>query len=246
MTAFLVEISMPALLRRPLYLQVCDLMADRIATRGWKSGSALLNEGDLAREFGVSAGTVRKALERLEQIGLIARRQGRGSFVRDERSGELAGRFATIRKPDGGSIGVNIGSMAIDGGAATAEECVRLQLAEGEAIWRIRRVLLDGDVPFMFEKASMPAGLFPGLEQQSHAAEGIALLARHFGILLGKGTENVVVQSASAEVSQVLGVAEGALVVVLDRVVLALDGRPIEWRMGWCNLAGKYYQAQLC
>jgi DNA-binding GntR family transcriptional regulator len=42
-----------------------------------------------------------------------------------------------------------------------------------------------------------------------------------------------------------LGVAEGAIVVVLDRVILALDGRPIEWRIGWCNLAGKHYQVQI-
>jgi hypothetical protein len=40
-------------------------------------------------------------------------------------------------------------------------------------------------------------------------------------------------------------VAEGAIVVVLDRVILALDGRPVEWRMGWCNLIGKHYRAQI-
>jgi GntR family transcriptional regulator len=68
--------AMPAFLRRSLYLQVCDVMADRIATRGWKPGSGLPNEGDLAREFGVSAGPVRKARERLDQTGLITRRCG--------------------------------------------------------------------------------------------------------------------------------------------------------------------------
>jgi hypothetical protein len=39
--------------------------------------------------------------------------------------------------------------------------------------------------------------------------------------------------------------AEGATVVVLDRVILAHDGRPIERRIGWCNLAGKHYRAQI-
>src|SRR5262249_11342169 len=156
---------MPAFSRRPLYLQLCDVMADRIATRAWRPGNALPNEGDLAREFGVSAGTVRKALERLDQTGLITRRQGRGSFVCDLASGDLAGRFATIRRPDGGSVDVNVGSMATERGAATTEECARLGLAEGESVWRIHRVLLDGDVPFMIEKASMPAAFFPGLEQ---------------------------------------------------------------------------------
>jgi GntR family transcriptional regulator len=125
-------------------------------------------EGDLAREFGVSAGTVRKALERLEQTGLITRRQGRGSFVCDLTSGELAGRFATIRKQDGGSLVANVRTMEIERGAATTEECARLRLAAQEHVWRIRRVLVDGDVPFMIEKVSMPAAIFPRLEQQSN------------------------------------------------------------------------------
>src|SRR5215813_8540747 len=94
--------GMPAFSRRPLYLQLCDLMVDRIATRAWRPGNALPNEGNLAREFGVSPGTVRKALDRLEQMRLITRRQGRGSFVCDLTSGALVDRFATIRIADGG------------------------------------------------------------------------------------------------------------------------------------------------
>jgi GntR family transcriptional regulator len=69
--------------------------------------------------------------------------------------------------------------------------------------------------------------------------KGLSLLARNFGILLGKGSERIVTQSALAEASGVLRLTEGSLVMVLDRVILTLDGRPIEWRMGWCNLAGK-------
>lgn len=236
---------MPAFSRRPLYLQLCDVMADRIATKAWKPGGALPSEGDLAREFGVSPGTVRKALERLEHMRLITRRQGRGSFVCDLTSGELVDRFATIRGADGGKVAAKVGSVEIERVAATAEECARLCLAQGDPIYRVRRVLLAGDVPFMIEKASMPAALFPGLEQQDTLAGQVALLARHFGILLGKGSERIATELASREVSESLGVAEGAIVVVLDRVILALDGRPIEWRMGWCNFAGKLYRAQI-
>src|SRR5262245_42346981 len=236
---------MPAFSRRPLYLQLCDVMADRIATSAWKPGSALPNEGDLAREFGVSPGTVRKALDRLEQMCLITRRQGRGSFVCDLTSGALVDRFATIRIADGGSIVAKVGSVEIEQVVATAEECARLGLAQGDQVYRIRRIVFAGDMPFMIEKASLPAALFPGLEQQDTHAEQLALLARHFGVLLGQGSERIATALASREVAQALGVAEGAIVVVLDRVILALDGRPIEWRMGWCNLAGKHYRAQI-
>lgn len=236
---------MSALSRRPLYLQLCDMMASRIATSAWKPGSALSDEGDLAREFGVSPGTVRKALELLEQTRLITRRQGHGSFVCDLTSGESVDRFATIRRPNDGSVTANVGSLEIEGAIATEEECARLWLAAGDPVHRIRRVLLDDDAPFMIEKATVPAALFPGLEQQKNAAERIGLLAARFGVLLSKGSEHIVTQPASAEVAEVLGIAEGALVIVLDRVILALDGRPVEWRVGWRNLAGKCYQAQI-
>jgi GntR family transcriptional regulator len=237
---------MPTFSRRPLYVQLCDLMADRIATRAWKPGSVLPNEVELARELGVSPGTVRKALERLEQMRLITRRQGRGSFVCDLTSGELVDRFATIRGPDGGNVVAKVGAVEIERVAATGDECARLCLAQGDPIYRVRRVLLAGDVPFMVEKASMPAALFPGLEQQDTTlAEQVALLARHFGVLLGKGSERIATEPAPREVSEALGVAEGAVIVVLDRVILGLDGRPVEWRIGWCNLAGKHYHAQI-
>jgi GntR family transcriptional regulator len=220
-------------------------MADRIATRAWKPSSALPNEGDLAHEFGVSPGTARKALERLEQMRLIIRRQGRGSFVCDLTSGELVDRFATIRGPDGANVVAKVRSVEIERVAAAADECARLWLALGDPVYRVRRLLFAGDVPFMVEKASMPAALFPELEQQDALAGQIALLARHFGVLLGKGNERIATEPASREVSGALGVAEGAIVVVLDRVILALDGRPIEWRIGWCNLSGKHYHAQI-
>jgi DNA-binding transcriptional regulator YhcF (GntR family) len=65
----------------PLYTQVQDRMRERISTGEWKPNMAIPNEGDLAREFGVSSGTMRKALDALEAEGFLSRKQGRGTFV---------------------------------------------------------------------------------------------------------------------------------------------------------------------
>ena len=43
---------------RPLYLQVRDALGERIAGGEWKPSTAIPNEGDLARQFGVSPGTI--------------------------------------------------------------------------------------------------------------------------------------------------------------------------------------------
>ena len=89
---------------RPLYLQVRDALASRIAMGEWKPNAAIPNEGDLAREFGVSSGTMRKALDLMEGERLLTRRQGRGTFVNDQSSDELAERYSNIRTADGERI----------------------------------------------------------------------------------------------------------------------------------------------
>jgi GntR family transcriptional regulator len=85
----------------PLYLQVRNLVAQRIASGIWAPGAMLPNETDLARELGVSPGTVRKALDSLESDRLVLRRQGRGTSVVDQATGDVGARFSNIRTGGG-------------------------------------------------------------------------------------------------------------------------------------------------
>ena len=218
-------------------------MAERIATGAWKPGAAISNEGDLAREFGVSPGTLRKALDLLEQEHLVTRRQGRGTFVNDQSSDELSLRFINIRTPNGDRLIGDVRSPQITDGVANEMECARLCLPTRDRVYRIRRVRLKEDEPFMLEEASMPAAIFPGLEEMSAYTHRIVCLAQKYGILLGKAEERFSVGSTSPDVAEALNVATGSPIVVLDRVVRAIDRRPVEWRMGWCQLADNYYLA---
>ena len=226
---------------RPLYLQLHDALAERIATGAWKPGMAVPNEGDLAREFGVSPGTMRKALDLLESERLVTRRQGRGTFVNDQSSDELALRFINIRTPNGDRLIGDVRSPQIMDGVANEMECARLCLPTGDRVYRIRRVRLREDEPFMYEEASMPATLFPGPEEMSASTHRIVCLAQKYGIMLGKAEERVSVGIASPAVAEALNVAAGSPIAVLDRVVHAMDGRPVEWRMGWCHLGDCHY-----
>jgi GntR family transcriptional regulator len=230
---------------RPLYLQLRDALAERIAGGEWKPTSAIPNETDLAREFGVSAGTMRKALDLMEAERLLTRRQGRGTFVNDQSSDELAARFSNLRDPDGKRICGQVKSAQITEGTANQLECTRLRLCKEDIVYRIHRVRQQKGQIFLVEDVSLPAALFPGLAEQKTVADRIIVLAQEYGLLLGKAEERVSLNGASAPVAQALGVAAGSPVMVLDRVVLALDGRPIEWRLGWCHLADKYYMAEM-
>lgn len=239
--------SASCLSSRPLYLQLCDALAERIAAGEWKPHTAIPNEGDLAREFGVSPGTMRKALDLLEGQHLVTRRQGRGTFVNDRASEELSKRFRSIRGADGEPISGEIKSAEITEGVANQRECERLRVSAHESVYRISRVQFRQDQPFMVEEVAMPAALFPGLADKngSSHSHGIMVLAQQYGLLLGKAEERLTIDAAAPEVAAVLGIAPAAPIVVLDRIMLTLDGRPVEWRIGRCHLAGDYYLAEM-
>ena len=228
---------------RPIYLQLRDALAQRIAIGEWKPGAAIPNETELAREFGVSPGTMRKALSLMEGEHLITRRQGRGTFINDQASEELAGRFCNIRGADGQPILGRVQLGEITKAAASEVECLRLQLRSKDPVWRFRRVRLHEDRAFMSEEVVLPAELFPQLDTGN--AGRIVLLAQQHGLLLGPAEERISIGSATPYNAEALHLTQGAPVIVLDRVVHTIEGRPVEWRVGQCYLAANYYLAHL-
>jgi GntR family transcriptional regulator, phosphonate transport system regulatory protein len=67
--------------RLPLYRQVRQLLAERIATGEYRAGDRLPSEPVLAAELNVHRLTVRRALDELAREGLLHARQGAGTFV---------------------------------------------------------------------------------------------------------------------------------------------------------------------
>ena len=93
----------------------------------------------------------------------------------------------------------------------------------------------------MHEKISLPAELFPHLKDRDYSR--IVVLAQQYRLLLGPAEERISIGVASAEAARALEIAQGSPVIVLDRVVRTIDGRPVEWRVGQCDLSSNYYLA---
>lgn len=230
---------------RPLYLQVKDMLIQRIAAGAWKPGAAIPNEIELSRELGISVGTVRKALDEMESERLISRRQGRGTFVIDQTSNEHAVRFSNIRDPDGIRIAGETESCTIAAAAANETEARLLQLRHGEPVFRLHRVRTHNNAPLMVEDSTVPQARFPGLAQESDVSPSIVVLAQRYSVLLGRAEEKLGVAAAKGDVAHALKVAEGTPLLTLDCVVYAIDGRPIEWRVARCHLRDNHYFAEM-
>jgi len=223
------------LTHRPLYLQVYDLLTARIAGGAWKPGASLPNESDLARELGVSAGTARKALDMLEAGGLVVRRQGRGTFVLDQASREVSGRFDKLRGSNGERLAYDVKVVEQGLHSPTEEEQAHLRVRPEEKILRTKRLQTLRGQPFLFEVVAVAASRLPGLELGSLHDHPIATLAQRHGVHLTQGSENLSLAAATCEAAASLCVEPGKMLLKLDRVLFSADGHPVEWRLALCN-----------
>ena len=235
----------PYISTRPLHLQLREILIRRIADGEWRAGDAIPNEIDLAREFGLSAGTVRKALDWMESAQLVSRQQGRGTFVRDQTSSEALTRFSSFRNADGSLIDDTITEPVHTAGEANSAEAAHLRLNGQDAVHRIEQTRLVGGEPFACEHLVLPATMFPKVGAATGGVRSIGETAFANGLLLSNGRETVTIGGAPQAAAQRLRIGEGTAVLVLDRVIEAIDGRPAEWRRSWCNIKSRIYLSRL-
>lgn len=230
----------------PLYSQIADVVAERIAGKTWKPGWPMPNEGDLAREFGVSMGTIRKALDELEARRIIERRQGRGTFVLDQSSDGLALRFSRICDKHGNLVCDREAAMLSQEIApANSIEREHLKLAAGEEVVRTRRVRSHNGRPARHESACLAKGRI-GIRTVDEVGDYLIVpLAQKCGIYLAPSTETITAVPAPRDVAGLLNVEPGDMLLKLDRVISSDGEEPIEWRVSLCNLQDEYYFVEM-
>jgi GntR family transcriptional regulator len=242
-----VAIKSCALAREPLYLQVYELLTRRIADGAWKPNTTLPNEMELAREMGVSSGTVRKALEKLEADRLVVRRQGRGTFVVDQAAPEAASRFDRLRRSDGDPLVWTARLLQQSSGEPTPSEQRMLQIGPGQRVVRKRRLLSVSGRRFAVEDACLAIARLPGLDGNGEEVGdwSVTALAQRHGVHLAKAHEEVRLALAAEDIGGLLGIEAGVRLMQLDRVMLSIEQAPIEWRSAFCHLRDEYYLAEV-
>jgi len=65
----------------PTYMRVADDLRSKLGTPGFEFGSYLPGEHEIAAQYNLSRGTIRRALGILENEGLLSRQPGRGTLI---------------------------------------------------------------------------------------------------------------------------------------------------------------------
>lgn len=69
--------------------------------------------------------------------------------------------------------------------------------------------------------------------------------AAECGALLGTGAETVEIAEVAAMIAEHLGIAAGAPVLKVDRIIRSRDDIPLEWRVAYCHPQSAKYMADL-
>ncbi|MDX2202251.1 MAG: GntR family transcriptional regulator [Hyphomicrobiaceae bacterium] len=226
---------------KPLYVQLREALIARIANGEWSSGQALPNELDIAREFELSPGTVRKALDWMVGAGIVVRQQGRGTFVTDQSS---MCRYERLRRADGSILVMDASSADVEEDMPSPRERACLGLGDRDRVYRLRRTRSADGRMVMVEEIAVPAASFPQLAGVKRVAYDLAGLVRERQHLLGPGSERLLLAPVPAEVAALLGLKPGDRVMMLQRVIRSLEDVALEMRTAWC-VPGAYYHVPI-
>ena len=152
-------------------------------------------EIELAGRFGVSQGTVRKAIDALAADNLVVRRQGKGTFVAthtEEKTSMF--RFLRIRRNDGRDEYPASRLLDVRRGKASAEVARLLELKAGDAVLVLRRVLDYSGQPVVLDEITLPAVLFKGLTKaklDAYRGSMYSFFETQFGVRMLKAQEKL-------------------------------------------------------
>ena len=234
---------------RPLYLQIKTLLEQGLAAGEWRPGEAIPSEIVLAGRFGVSQGTVRKAIDALAADNLVVRRQGKGTFVgthTEETASHI--RFLRIRRNDGRDEHPRSRLLDVRRAKASSEIARMLDLRAGEPVLVLRRVLEYGGEPVVLDEITLPAALFRGLTKARYDAYNGSMYSffeTQFGVRMLKAQERLRAIAADPATAEILGVEPGTPLLAVDRVTLTYGDRPVEVRRGLCTTRTHHYVNEL-
>lgn len=229
---------------KPLYGQIKELLLRRLAAGEWRPGDALPSETALAQEYGVSQGTLRKALNALEAEHLVDRRQGKGTFVAKHSAKRSLFQFFHVVGNDGERQLPESRALSCNGGVANKTEREALELKPGASVIRIQRVRHLNGEPVISEYISVPGKLFRDLRRRPLEEVPNALYQlyeEHYGVTVARISEQLRAVACQAEDGKRLGVPVDTPLLEIERIALSIEKQPVEWRLSRCSTANHFY-----
>jgi GntR family transcriptional regulator len=205
-------------------------LKDRIARGDFEPGSRFPGEPTLAQELGVSRVTLRRALDRLAVEGVVERRVGSGTYLRERGTGspivaDLANVLTNLVDM-GKRTSVRLLSFIYS--APPQDVAIALRLPPGERVQQSIRVRYIDGQPFSYLMTSVPERIGITWSEADLASKPLLELLERAGVPADRAKQTISATLASPDVARELGIEPGAALVSLTRTVFDPIGRGVE------------------
>lgn len=214
-----------------VWRQIAAAMEQAIRRGEYRPGIQLPTEKQLADTFGVNRHTVRQAMNRLAETGLVSIEQGRGMFVAESTLDYALGprtRFTenlqTRQKKPTREL------VFAEQVAAPSEIARALGIPTGAILWQIEsRNSADGR-PVSVSSHYFPADRFPDIAEYFQRHGSITAALKAAGIPdYERRTTRVTAKLVSAGDARLLGLPRTRPVLISETVNVDPRGRPVEY-----------------
>ncbi len=194
-------------------------------------GSQLPTEEELGTLLGVSRTVVREALRTLEEEGLIDRRHGVGTFVRNQPIlKNLNFNFGITEMIESAGLKPGTGHIATRREAATVDIASHLNIPVGADTITIERVRTADDKPVVYTLDTFPEALVHGNEfnlDRLLKESLYQILQTEFGRLIEYGVAQILPATASASIAEKLAIPEGSLLLYIVQTDYGSGDKPV-------------------
>lgn len=229
---------------QPLYQQIKALITQSLISGEWSPGAAIPSEMELAARFGVSQGTVRKAIDELAAENIVVRRQGKGTYVATHSEETVKLRFLRLVAADGSKELLDNKLLSCERAKARADIARMLDIKTGSSVIEIERLLLFSGKPQILDRIIMPAAAFKGVNAERIEAFNGSMYRMYetlLGIHMVRSEERLTAVAADAEIAAALNLKPGTPLLSIERVSYTYGDKPMEWRLGLCLTDDHYY-----
>jgi len=208
--------------RRIRYIEIADVMRQRIAKGEYSAGQVLESESDLSGSFEASRMTIRRALEELRGEGLVDSRQGFGWFVAADPLRQSLAQLGTIEQQLSDS-GLSAERRILDFAFVQAAPHIAEILGTDEVL-KVRRMNDANGRPFARVTVWCPAELAAELSRGDVEREPFVRL---LDVELGGAQQTIAAALVEPEDAALLQIPEGSPVLRCERVTHDVDGEAV-------------------
>lgn len=204
--------------KQPLYDQLVDLLSEKIENE-MSPGDMLPSERELASKYCLSRTTVRLAMSELEELGLVTRKHGKGTFVSSvsRETTDLTGAYSFTEQMR--SLGRVPSTRNLD-----------FEVREASKVYRMRRLRFADDVPLMIERTYVPVSLCEGLTLARMEGQSLYdIMEKDYHITIRCAQETFGARLVRPDEAKLLGIEEGSPVFRMVRTTYSSKNTVVEY-----------------